>query len=1063
MPRQTIDVPPVAEVGAAMTDDTMASNSSSSSKDSGDVSSEFFGDNYIKETDDSKINRTMGVGACSLHPCLTRRARESAESNNVARELSAERKANRISRAQEKESMRAMLAMEGARSAVGLPKHLDTVDSGKQDDEEKLADLLKHHVHMHDGRDTQGLPSASSMPDSGIPLSGNNANHVDYTTKSRGDNARSSGTTVQHPEEQQRTQETTASTRKGHHPASFAHSYSTSQLRQSNVQLLQQQQQQQHQQQHPSRHPHPSNSSTSSLSPSKTATHGSTQSDNGLPGAYSSSQLLQKRKELEMAGMRHSEAAAHAVRTMERGLAESMRSGADTPTVDLVQTAVSVREVSKLIGRTVVQVSNVRRIMVVTKPNDTSLVSLTRDLATWLIDGPKDEGSQPIVVYVEERITKHRNFNLQRVYQKCPVAQTNLEYWTPELCAKSPEIFDFVVTLGGDGTVLYTSWLFQKTVPPIIPFHLGSLGFLTVFDHKHARRVLGSVINNGVRINLRMRFTCTVYRLADAVAPEHANVLVDAADCNKVINHAMATHGIQGAEEHLCSDKEKSGDVPGSANLAAINNMSAAAGKKLARSFSSSTRRPPSMPRSSSGATATTTTTATATKPSVSSRSQQHSRRQSSSNHSRTSRRSSNGHCSSDCCHNNDGSCSCSGDETGSAREDDGGTRNTSRSSKNSNGGTQSRALRKRHTHSGSQHRRHNSQHQQQSQGGIYSTQANDTASNSIARSRSRQRRSSGESRKSTSGGHHRGSSESQDRVENTTADRGEKQEHEQEREWEERSELPLPSAPNTSSRNEDSADNNDVGGVGGPLTRHSTINESEWEDVPKPYQRRMRKVWKRDSTFQVMNEVVVDRGPSPYLSQLELYGDGNHLTTVEADGLCLATPTGSTAYSLAAGGSLVHPEIPAIMVTPICPHTLSFRPMLLPDTMVLRVVLPPDSRNTAWASFDGRHRTELRRGDHIQITASKYPLPTVCASQSQTQDWMSSLSRCLHWNERKRQKKFGGGVSHEPDSGAAAGAHDGAGDGYYSYKRGISTDDNESPSDDSDAHEVSSDDASSN
>ncbi|KAJ1897722.1 hypothetical protein LPJ66_003200, partial [Kickxella alabastrina] len=98
---------------------------------------------------------------------------------------------------------------------------------------------------------------------------------------------------------------------------------------------------------------------------------------------------------------------------------------------------------------------------------------------------------------------------------------------------------------------------------------------------------------------------------------------------------------------------------------------------------------------------------------------------------------------------------------------------------------------------------------------------------------------------------------------------------------------------------------------------------------------------------------------------------------------------------------------IPAILVTPICPHTLSFRPMLLPDSMVIRVVLPPDSRNTAWASFDGRHRIELRRGDHIQITASKYPLPTVCASQSQTQDWMSSLSRCLNWNERKRQKKF--------------------------------------------------------
>ncbi|KAJ2788349.1 hypothetical protein H4R21_007026, partial [Coemansia helicoidea] len=216
---------------------------------------------------------------------------------------------------------------------------------------------------------------------------------------------------------------------------------------------------------------------------------------------------------------------------------------------------------------------------------------------------------------------------------------------------------------------------------------------------------------------------------------------------------------------------------------------------------------------------------------------------------------------------------------------------------------------------------------------------------------------------------------------------------------------------------------------------------ESEWDDVPRAYQRRVRKVWKRDSSFQVLNEVVVDRGPSPYLSQIELYGDGAHLTTVEADGLCLATPTGSTAYSLAAGGSLVHPEIPAILVTPICPHTLSFRPMLLPDSMVLRVVLPPDSRNTAWASFDGRHRIELGRGDHIQITASKYPLPTVCASQSQTQDWMASLSRCLNWNERKRQKKF------DPAPPAQL-ASDASEDGGNVGDDGSAVDDDQTPED---------------
>jgi NAD+ kinase len=125
----------------------------------------------------------------------------------------------------------------------------------------------------------------------------------------------------------------------------------------------------------------------------------------------------------------------------------------------------------------------------------------------------------------------------------------------------------------------------------------------------------------------------------------------------------------------------------------------------------------------------------------------------------------------------------------------------------------------------------------------------------------------------------------------------------------------------------------------------------------------------------------------------------------------------------LSAGGSLVHPEIPALLITPICPHTLSFRPMLLPDTMELRICVPFNSRTTAWASFDGRGRVELKRatlihilidtdltialeGDHIKVTASKFPFPTVCADNQST-DWFQAISRTLRWNERERQKSF--------------------------------------------------------
>lgn len=72
----------------------------------------------------------------------------------------------------------------------------------------------------------------------------------------------------------------------------------------------------------------------------------------------------------------------------------------------------------------------------------------------------------------------------------------------------------------------------------------------------------------------------------------------------------------------------------------------------------------------------------------------------------------------------------------------------------------------------------------------------------------------------------------------------------------------------------------------------------------------------------------------------------------------------GSTAYALAAGASMIHPSVPAIMVTPICPHSLSFRPIVVPAGVELKISVSPDSRNTSWVSFDGRNRQELRHGD---------------------------------------------------------------------------------------------------
>ncbi|EGG08099.1 uncharacterized protein MELLADRAFT_35211, partial [Melampsora larici-populina 98AG31] len=371
-------------------------------------------------------------------------------------------------------------------------------------------------------------------------------------------------------------------------------------------------------------------------------------------------------------------------------------------TRQLAQTATSVREMSKTLARARIK-GHVQSILIITKARDNHLIKLTRELAIWLMDAkpfrsvspnhsePTQLERKPLVVYVDSQLKRSKRFDLNSIKVQYPHFFNplrsrhpfrQLRYWTAEMCNKSPELFDFVITLGGDGTVLFASWLFQKVVPPIIPFALGSLGFLTNFDYSHYPTVLTQAMRHGVRVNLRMRFKCTVYR-------------------------------------------------------------------------------------------------------------------------------------------------------------------------------------------------------------------ANDQNRRAI-----------------------------------------------------------------------------------------------------------------KSESFEVLNELVVDRGPSPYVSLLELFGDDHHMTTVQADGLTVSTPTGSTAYSLSAGGSLVHPEVPALLITPICPHTLSFRPMLLPESIDLRICVPYSSRSTAWASFDGRGRIELRQGDHIKVTASAYPFPTVCADNQST-DWFHAISRTLKWNERERQKSF--------------------------------------------------------
>ncbi|MBA0622591.1 hypothetical protein Godav_008121 [Gossypium davidsonii] len=160
---------------------------------------------------------------------------------------------------------------------------------------------------------------------------------------------------------------------------------------------------------------------------------------------------------------------------------------------------------------------------------------------------------------------------------------------------------------------------------------------------------------------------------------------------------------------------------------------------------------------------------------------------------------------------------------------------------------------------------------------------------------------------------------------------------------------------------------------------------------------------YETEEPILVLNEVTIDRGISSYLTNLECYCDNSFVTCVQGDGLILSTTSGSTAYSLAAGGSMVHPQVPGILFTPICPHSLSFRPLILPEHVTLRIVVPFNSRSPAWASFDGKDRKQLAAGDALLCSMAPCPVPTACQVDS-TSDFLSSIHDGLHWNLRKTQ-----------------------------------------------------------
>ena len=143
-------------------------------------------------------------------------------------------------------------------------------------------------------------------------------------------------------------------------------------------------------------------------------------------------------------------------------------------------------------------------------------------------------------------------------------------------------------------------------------------------------------------------------------------------------------------------------------------------------------------------------------------------------------------------------------------------------------------------------------------------------------------------------------------------------------------------------------------------------------------------------------NEVVISRGVSGHAALLELSVDGRFAAKFLADGLAFSTPTGSTAYSLAAGGPILLPETRCFVVTPICPHSLSSRPLVLPDTSSFKVVLEPRPGAEAATVFaDGERAGRLEAGAALEIVRSGRTLRLV---RLKSADPFKSLNRKLGW-----------------------------------------------------------------
>ncbi len=166
-------------------------------------------------------------------------------------------------------------------------------------------------------------------------------------------------------------------------------------------------------------------------------------------------------------------------------------------------------------------------------------------------------------------------------------------------------------------------------------------------------------------------------------------------------------------------------------------------------------------------------------------------------------------------------------------------------------------------------------------------------------------------------------------------------------------------------------------------------------EEIVSP--RRMLEAEAKGKLYYCLNDVVINKGALARMIQFTIWIDEKKIASLRADGLIISTPTGSTAYSLSAGGPIIQPYIPAIIIAPICPHTLSFRPMVISSESRIKIQLLTGGEEV-YLTLDGQRGNLLEKNDVVEVKTSSYELRLI---SSPKRNYFDLLQEKLGWAER--------------------------------------------------------------